>query len=881
MSKAVVGRITPMFEQYLRIKGENPDSLLFFRMGDFYELFFEDAEIAARELQIALTCRNPNQETPVPMCGVPHHAVENYLGQLLEKGYRVAICDQVEDPRQAKGLVKREVTRVLTPGTLVEDASLSAKTHNYLAALLFDSGKGLGALAWIDVSTGEWSGFEAKSEPALWQWLVKIGAREVLLPGGVKPPHQFADLKGLITPVPELFFDHRAGRDRLLSAQGVAGLDALDLHDKPFLTRACGALLAYLVQTQRQEMRHLGQFRPLNMGRYMILDELTERNLEIFRTLDGRNGRGVLRTVIDRTMTPMGGRYLEHRLRHPWREAVPSERTQAAVAFLVVRHETREALAALLRDVHDLERLSTRISMGRASPRDLAALRQSLAVLPRMAGLLRAAVDETGDAPEAVVKILDGWDDLSDLHAVLTAALVDSPPLAITDGGLFRTGFRPELDELLELAEHGESRMQELLESERRSLNLPRLKLGFNRVFGYYFELSRTAGQESPAHFIRRQTLANAERFVTDALKELEDKILHAAERRRDLEHRLFLELRQEMAQARPRFMDAAARLARLDYWQALAETAVRHEWTRPELHKDLRLRIRAGRHPVVEAVQGQANFIPNDLFMDEGARLLLITGPNMAGKSTVLRQAAIIAILAQIGSYVPAAEAQIGLVDRIFSRVGASDNLALGQSTFMVEMMETARILRQATRKSLVILDEIGRGTGTYDGMALARAVVEELARRAGGGIRTLFATHYHELTSLEGHIEGLRNLNIAVKEYKGDIVFLRRLVPGPSDKSYGIEVAKLAGVPQNVVQRAKELLTDLERCRDGVQRPAHSRQETLPGLVPATDAERAPQIASHPVLAALQALKPDSLTPMQALQRIYEWKDSLENDT
>ncbi|EPR42298.1 DNA mismatch repair protein mutS [Desulfovibrio sp. X2] len=885
MAASAPGRITPMFEQYLRIKEEHPGALLFFRMGDFYELFFDDAEVAARELQIALTCRNPSQENPVPMCGVPHHAVDNYLPLLLDKGYKVAICDQVEDPKQAKGLVKREVTRVLTPGTLVEDNGLSAKIHNYLAALVFDASRGEGALAFIDVSTGEWSGFSARSEPGLWQWLLKLGPRELLLPPGFKVPHQYGELRERVTYVPELFFDVRAAGDRLLKAQGVVDLATLDLGDKPDLVRACGALLAYLAQTQRQEMGHLGQFQPLNLGRYLILDEITERNLEIFRTLDGRTGRGTLRSVVDRTMTPMGGRYLEVRLRQPWREQKPIERTQAAVALLAQRQELREGLRGALDKVYDLERLSTRIVLGRATPKDFAALRNSLAMLPGIGTVLNELIASTDTPPEALAHAAEDWDAMEDLCERLRTTLADSPPPTITEGGLFKSGWHAELDELLELAEHGEAKLQEMLEQERQSSGLPKLKLGFNKVFGYYFELSRASGQEPPAHFVRRQTLANAERFVTQELGELEDRILQAAGKRRELEYRLFLELREAMAQARPRFMDMARRLARIDYWQSLAETAVLCEWRQPSLHRDLRLRIRSGRHPVVEAVQGSAGFVPNDLSMDEESRLLLITGPNMAGKSTVLRQAAIIAILAQIGSFVPAAEAEIGLVDRVFSRVGASDNLAQGQSTFMVEMMETARILRQATRRSLVILDEIGRGTGTFDGMALAWAVVEELARRASGGIRTLFATHYHELTSLEGRVEGLRNFTIAVREYKGEIVFLRRLVPGPSDKSYGVEVAKLAGVPQNVVQRARELLSELERKREGVgeQHRAIIGQSLLPGL-PRPQAPAEPQGPAeplpHPVLDALRAIRPDALSPMQALQMIYDWKATLEKE-
>ncbi|MYL82598.1 DNA mismatch repair protein MutS [Desulfovibrio aerotolerans] len=875
--------MTPMLEQYLRAKSEHPDALLFYRMGDFYELFFEDAQTAARELQITLTTRNPGAESPIPMCGVPHHAAEGYLTELLARGYTVAVCDQIEDPKQAKGLVKRAVTRVLTPGTAVEDGNLRAKEHNFLAALYYDPDERAGGLAWVDCSTGEWSGLYSRDAARLWQWTAKIGPRELLLPEGLTPPRE-TPLSGIqITRTPlRPHFDFAAGRDKVLSAQSVADLAALDCNDKPQLVRAMGALLTYLTATYMRDLGHLAPFKPVNLGRHMLLDEVTERNLEIFRRLDGRKGQGTLWHVLDRTQTPMGGRLLETMLRQPWLDLAPIEDTQAVVAFLVedegLRRHSREALAG----VYDLERLITRIFLGRAVPRDFTALRQSLGALPRLRGLLDTAA---AAAPKAAAELLSGWDDLDDVCELLARALVDSPPVVVTEGGLFRQGYHPELDELLDLAEHGEQKLQELLAREQEAGNLPKLKLGYNRVFGYYFELTKSAGYP-PAHFERRQTLANCERYVTPDLKTLEEKILASGETRKTLEYNLFRELRDHIASLRERVMDTAARVARLDVWQGLAEAAVIGDWTRPELHTGQAITIRAGRHPVVEAVQGVGNYIPNDVSLDETAKVLLITGPNMAGKSTVLRQTAIIAILAQIGSFVPAAKASLGLVDRVFCRVGASDNLAQGQSTFMVEMMETARILRQAGKRSLVILDEIGRGTATFDGLALAWAVVEELCGRDDGhGVRTLFATHYHELTALEGRLPGLRNFHIAVKEWKGDIIFLRRLLPGPADRSYGVEVAKLAGVPRNVVKRARELLEELERSRDPGQGGRASRergQPSLPGLIAvsrdagdATGQVPAPlPNAATVLLDELSRLELDRMTPLEALTLLCDWK-------
>ncbi|WP_031386894.1 DNA mismatch repair protein MutS [Desulfonatronum thiodismutans] len=908
MSDSTPPKLTPMLEQYLGIKAAHPDALLFFRMGDFYELFFEDAETAARELQITLTSRNPNAENPVPMCGVPYHACESYLTQLLDKGIKVAICDQVEDPREAKGLVKRAVTRVLTPGTLVEDAGLEAKEHHFLAALFWDAQADFGGLAWVDVSTGECRGIRIRGQMPLWSWVNKLQPRELLLPEHLRPPVQAGDVAARITPLPVRgFFEFGQARERILRTQGVADPHVLDLENKPQLIQAFGALLAYLKQTQKRDPNHLQSIQVIQPGDFLLLDEVTLRNLEIFRRLDGGRGPGTLRHVLDQTLTPMGGRLLESRLHYPWKDPEPILQNQAVVAALLENDASRSELAQRLSTTTDLERISTRISMNRTSPRDFAALRQGVARLPglreTLGNLLQTYGEQYNDTSEngtpaspasddnsppiLLQEHLRSWDDLNDLTDLLQRALVDTPPLLITDGGIFRSGYDQDLDALLDLVEHGQDTLREMLAREQELTGQPKLKMGYNRVFGYYFELPRSQTRELPERFQRRQSLVSSERFVTEELKELEDRLLGASDRRKILEHKLFQELRDKVDQFRSRVMRMAETVARLDVWLALAEAARKWSWSRPDIATDLNISIISGRHPGIEACQGSADYIPNDVHLDDQRRVLIITGPNMGGKSTVLRQTALICILAQIGSFVPAAQATIGLTDRIFTRVGASDNLSLGQSTFMVEMIETARILRQATQRSLVILDEIGRGTSTYDGLALAWAVVEELSgqgmKQSRGSVRTLFATHYHELTSLEGRLPGVRNYNIAVKEWKGDIIFLRRLVPGPSDRSYGIEVAKLAGLPRGVVARAKEILEDLDAAkhpRTGLpsSRPKrrNSTREPLPGLgIPPADRDNREETE---VLNHLRQLNPSHLSPMQALTLLQQWKERLE---
>ncbi len=879
-------RITPMFEQYLAVKEQYPDSLLLYRMGDFYEVFFEDAVVCARELQLALTCRNRSQAKPIPMCGVPWHALEAYTRQLVDKGYTIAVCDQVEDPKQAQGLVRREVTRVITPGTLVEDANLTADSHNYLGALCIE--KGAAGFVWADISTGQWTGLETGAD-AVWQWVAKYRPRELILPEDCRPP-EGADLGGCrLVRRGRSAFDRRQCLERLFRAQGVADLGALGMQRMQILPRACGALLAYLAQTQKRDPDHLLPFRPQDTGRSMVVDEVTERNLEIFTRLDGSRGRGTLRHVMDGTLTPMGGRLLEDMLRSPLRDVRGTCDIQDCVACLHDHGEERAALRAALEGVFDLERLSTRVALNRALPKDFTSLRNSLQALPAVRAALDALSRACGEAgpPALLARTLADWDGLDDLRELLASALRDPPPAQLTEGGIFRRGYDAELDRLLDLSEHSEQLLQRQMARDQERLGSLKFKLGSNRVFGWYYEFSKSQDvSKLPEDFVRRQTLVNAERYTTAGLKQLEEEMARAEEQRTALEYRLFQDLRARVAARRPGLAAVSAAVARLDYWQGLAQMARERGWTRPELVEEPVINIVEGRHPVVEDMAGRASFVPNSFVLDKSRRLCLLTGPNMAGKSTVLRQVALISLMAQTGSFVPASKAVLGVVDRLFSRVGASDNLAQGQSTFMVEMMETARILRQCTRRSLVILDEIGRGTSTYDGLALAWAVAEDLAQRWDGAVRTLFATHYHELTQLEGQVPGVFTMNIAIKEFNKSIIFLHRLVPGPTDRSYGVEVARLAGVPQPVVARARALLDrcetlrsrgreDVAACmgrqamRPGLERPEPKRPRRAQAE-PGVDA--APR--RHPLEQILRDLDPESLTPLAALSLLVEWK-------
>ncbi|WP_072697513.1 DNA mismatch repair protein MutS [Desulfovibrio litoralis] len=913
-----------MFEQFLAIKEKHPNDLLFYRMGDFYELFFEDAEIAARELQITLTSRSGNTDNKIPMCGVPHHSANLYLAELLNKGYRVAICEQVEDPKTAKGLVKREVVNVLTPGTILENLNIEPKGNNFLGALFWDVENSdktnpKGAFAWLDCSTGYWTGLSSKNISELWQWVIKMQPRELVIPdfqlSAFKIPEPIKNSKIQLVRVPlRSYFNFKSAEKKLLEVQGVAELAALGLEEKPELARACVALLTYLQQTRKNTQIPLQAFKPLDQNKYLVIDEVTERNLELFKRMDGSKGSGTLLHVLDNCLTPMGSRLLQERLHYPFKDLEQITEIQNAVKYLLENQGLRLRLQKILSQVQDLERLSTRIHVNRTNPRDVLALGTSLACLTNLRRLLEnplntsiisdnsettpkneplaypTATDVGGmNLPKALQTLLKKWDDLSDITSLIKQALVNEPPIQITEGGIFQTGFNKELDELIDLTEHGTQKLNELLLKEQEETGITKLKLGQNRIFGYFFEVPRALVGQLPERFTRRQTVANAERLTTPELKALEEKLNLATDRRNSLEYQMFQDLRERVASVWTRIIFMASVVSALDYWQSLAEVGHKNKWVLPSLHSGFELEIVAGRHPVVEAIQGRSNFIPNDIYLNENKRLIIITGPNMAGKSTVLRQTALITILAQMGSYVPANNAKIGIADRIFSRVGASDNLAEGQSTFMTEMMESARILRQAGRNSLVILDEVGRGTSTFDGLSLAWAIAEDLVQRANGQVRTLFATHYHELTALEGKISGIANMNIAIKESGGEIIFLRRLIPGPSDRSYGIEVAKLAGVPAQVIQRAKAILAELEK-NNAFNTKITLRNETqlLLGLNSKTKILPDEQLVKtqetvlidkkqEQALNLFQELKEldcDNLSPINALTLLIDWK-------
>ncbi len=883
-------RITPMFEQYLAVKKEYREYLLFYRMGDFYELFFDDAKICARELQLTLTSRNKETEAPIPMCGMPWHAVESYTRQLVDKGYTIAICEQIGDPKATQGILKREVTRIITPGTLTEDVNLTAKNHNYLGAVVFDKGKG--GFVWADISTGQWSGLEG-SESGIWQWVLKYAPRELILEDSCVLP-QHIDLGTMrLVRRGKTVFDLRQCTERLLHCQQVQDLATLGMHNCKLLPRAAGALLAYLTQTQKTDVTHLQPFRPADTGHYLIIDDVTEHNLEIFTRLNGSRGKGTLRHVMDGTITPMGGRLLEDMLRNPLRSITALHGIQDAVACLLEAGSARSDLRNVLQSVADLERMATRVSLNRTTPKDLLSLRNSLRILPEIQKILAGlpdCKDSKGSAvqvPEAIRSVLSSWDNMTEYCDLLNSALADPPPVLVTEGGIFCQGYNKELDKWIDLATHAEQKLQDQVAKDQARLGSVRIKLGNNRIFGYYYEISKTQDTASlPDDFVRRQTLVNAERYISQGLKELENDIVQAQEKRCSLEYTLYQELRAQVAQWRPRIMAMAKTVAWIDYWQGLAQKAREKGWTRPHLTDSTNIDIREGRHPVVEEMQGRANFVPNSFVLNEKKRLCLLTGPNMAGKSTVLRQVALLCIMAQTGSFVPAERAEIGIIDKLFSRVGASDNLVQGQSTFMVEMMETARILRQATARSLIILDEIGRGTSTYDGLALAWAVAEHLATKFNGSLRTLFATHYHELVELEGQIPGVFTMNIAIREANKSILFLHKLVPGPASRSYGVEVARLAGVPQGVVARAAELLSRFEAVRVMSGKAFRScmsmSDNVLPGIeAPATKKKAVTaepgmglQQQEHPLVQAVSELDLDNVTPMKALAILEEWK-------
>jgi len=858
---------TPLLRQYREIKAQHPDAILFFRMGDFYEMFFDDAEAGARVLGITLTSRGDG----IPLAGVPVKAAAEYLRQLVASGRRVAICEQVEDPRKARGLVRREVIETLSPGAILEDGWVAGGRNNFLVAVVESRGEGEGSgtgVAAIDLSTGEFL-LETCGPTGLAEALGRLGPAELVLPPEVEVPAP----DDLLRTRRELWeFDLDLARQEVPRRFGLASLDGLGigLEDAPAV-RAAGALLRYVADLQPAGLPQLRRPVVRRAERFLWLDEMTRRNLELVEPLRG-GARGVtLLEALDRTVTPMGARLLRQWVLSPLRDPAEIDARLDAVACCVRNAAARDRAREALDGVRDLERLAGRAAAGRATPRDLGALRDSFLRLPEVGAALKELAGGRAEVSELVARLDAEFDPLADLAVALSEALSERPPVTLSDGGAIRPGFDPELDQLRSLRDGGKQYLAGLQERERNRTGIPSLKVGYNKVFGYYLEVTHAQRSRVPADYERRQTLTGAERYITPELKEHEAKILGAEERLIERESELFTALRDRVGSRIDRIQRSSTALARLDVWTGLGDVAARHDYVRPEIHDGFEFELRASRHPVLERLMPREGFIPNDVHFDAAGRVLLVTGPNMAGKSTILRQIGLCAVMAQLGSFVPAEAARIGVVDRLFTRVGASDNLAQGQSTFMVEMSETSAILHNATARSLVLLDEIGRGTSTYDGVAIAWAVTEHLHDQVG--CKTMFATHYHELMQLPERLQHARNLNVAVKDTGSTVVFLHRLEPGGTDRSYGIHVGQLAGLPDTVVSRARQVLGQLE-----------GEHRMVPGARATPDPGQLALFAASPprpdpTLEELRALDLDRLTPIEALNRLAELKRRAEH--
>ncbi|HPL64556.1 MAG TPA: DNA mismatch repair protein MutS [Syntrophales bacterium] len=802
--------LTPAMRQYLEIKEKHKDCILFFRIGDFYEMFFEDAVTASRVLEITLTSRNKDKDA-VPLCGVPYHAASGYIARLIENGFKVAVCDQVEDPRTAKGIVRREVVRIVTPGLVLDGDQLPSKENNFLAGISVENER-FGA-AFMDVTTGDFRVADSDDREFLARELAGIEFRQLLVSERLKGNIILKKLLArkddcMIDFLPHEYFAPGEARSVLIGKFGGDALKPAGLDDNPAVLAAAGAVTRYVMETQKSGLGHINRIERHNAGRYMSIDGNAKRNLELFATIQDQRRKGTLIHVLDETVTSMGGRRLRWWLHYPLLDPGMIRERLASVSDIKIHHLLRKDLRDALSGVYDLERLGSRVSMGVANARDLVALKSSLSRIPG----IKAAI--SGMSAPLLKRIAEGLDELPETVRLIETAIADDPPPGLHDGGMIREGFDAELDRLVSVCRDGKRWIASMEQRERLKTGIQSLKIGFNTVFGYYIEVTRANSHLVPGDYIRKQTLVNAERYINEELKQYEETVLHADEKRKEKEYSLFAEVRDRVAGEIRRIQISASLLADLDVLTALAEAAERRGYCCPAVDEEEILEIVDGRHPVVETMPLPEGFVPNDTFLDgDRSRLLIITGPNMAGKSTYIRQVALIAIMAQMGSFVPAASARIGIVDRVFTRVGAADNLARGQSTFMVEMTEVAQILRQGTRRSLILLDEVGRGTSTYDGLSIAWAAAEHIHDSPHLRARTLFATHYHQLMDMALTKEGVRNYNVAVKEWGDRIIFLRKIVEGGTNKSYGIQVAKLAGVPEEVITRAKEILSNLEK--------------------------------------------------------------------
>ncbi|AGC67875.1 DNA mismatch repair protein MutS [Thermoclostridium stercorarium subsp. stercorarium DSM 8532] len=869
-------KLTPMMQQYIETKKQYQDCLLFFRLGDFYELFFEDAEIASRELEIALTGRDCGLDERAPMCGVPWHSAHHYIAKLINKGYKVAICEQMEDPALAKGIVKREVTRVITPGTVTDPEMLDEKKNNFLMSVYCS--RNYFGIAVADVTTGEFYTTQliyGNTVNKLFDEIYRYQPSELLVNQQFlkNVPGETLDIlkerMGIyITPLDDEYFD----RNKALSGiKNYKGCNSIEQDE--FALCASGALIGYLKVTQKVDLNHIKEIQKYKIENYMIIDSSSRRNLELTETLRDRKKRGTLLWVLDRTMTAMGGRLLRKWIEQPLLDVDEINRRLDAVEELKDKFMIRSELRELLKKVYDMERLASKLVVGNVNARDLLALKASMGQIPSILDLMSDL------KTELCVGIRDEIDHMNDIYELIDKSIAEDPPVTIKDGGIIRDGYSEDVDTYRKAFTEGKQWIADLEAKERELTGIKNLKVRYNKVFGYYIEVTKANLSQVPDRYIRKQTLVNGERFITEELKKLEDTILGAEEKVKNLEYELFCEIREKIAAEVHRIQRTADRLAQLDVLCSLAEVADRENYVKPVVHEGSEIDIKDGRHPVVEKVLGSSPFVPNDAYLnDDTDRVIIITGPNMAGKSTYLRQVALIVLMAQMGSFVPASKATIGIVDRIFTRVGASDDLASGQSTFMVEMTEVANILNNATPRSLLILDEIGRGTSTHDGLAIAWSVIEYINDKSRLGCRTLFATHYHELTELEDKLTGIKNCCIEVKKRGDEIIFLRKIIPGGADQSYGIEVAGLAGVPELVIERAKHILNELDaadinkggKARKKSTKPVDGQLDLLSaGMLSKTERE---------VIDEIRALDTNSMTPWDAMNKLYYFQQKLK---
>ena len=881
-----LSQLSPMMQHYMETKKEYPDCILFYRLGDFYEMFFDDALTVSKELEITLTGKDCGLSERAPMCGVPFHAVDSYLYRLVQKGYKVAIAEQMEDPKQAKGLVKREVIRVVTPGTITSSQVLDETKNNYLMGIVYMDG--IYGISTADISTGDFMVTEVDSDRELFDEINKFSPSEIICNNafymsGVDMDELKNRYQVVISSLDSRFFGEESCRRILMEHFKVGALVGLGLEDYATGIIAAGAVMQYIYETQKSTLEHITTVTPYSTGQYMVIDTSTRRNLELVETMREKQKRGTLLWVLDKTKTAMGARLLRACIEQPLIHRDEIIRRQNAVEELNMNYISREEICEYLNPIYDLERLIGRISYKTANPRDLIAFRSSLEMLPYIKRILGEFNSEL------LAELGRELDPLQDIFRLIGDAIVEEPPITVREGGIIKDGYNQEADKLRQAKTEGKNWLAELEAREKEKTGIKTLKVKFNKVFGYYFEVTNSFKDQVPDYYIRKQTLTNAERFTTDELKQLEDIIMGAEEKLVSLEYDLFCEVRDKIGAEVIRIQKTAKSIAGIDVFCSLSVVATRRNYVKPSINDKGVIQIKNGRHPVVEQMMRDDMFVANDTFLDNGKnRLSVITGPNMAGKSTYMRQVALIVLMAQLGSFVPAQEADIGICDRVFTRVGASDDLASGQSTFMVEMTEVANILRNATRNSLLVLDEIGRGTSTFDGLSIAWAVIEHISNSKLLGAKTLFATHYHELTELEGTIAGVKNYCIAVKEQGDDIVFLRKIVRGGADKSYGIQVAKLAGVPDSVIARAKEIaeeLSDADITARAKEIAEISSNITQHKAVPKPDEVDMQQLSffdtvkDDDIIRELDSLELSTMTPLDAMNTLYRLQTKLKN--